>query len=235
MILKHRLDKSRMPKHVAFTVGGHRDWARIHREEMSHVLKHAFKKVNDVMDWQIKYNIPLVTLYLLHGRVAESENFSEIMDSLVEFFDLLVHHQPVFENKIKISILGKWYNLPGRVIDPIKKIIDETKDYDHFFLNLCINYDGREEIVDSCKMIARKILSEKLDVESINQETIKDNLYSSYFLPPDLIIKTGFDKRIHGFLLWDSTEAVIDFPNLLWHDFEEKDFINSIKEYQENK
>jgi undecaprenyl diphosphate synthase len=133
-----------------------------------------------------------------------------------------------------VSILGKWYDLPSRVVEPIKRIIEETKDYDSFFLNLCINYDGKEEIVDACKMILRKALLEKAEVDSIDSDTIKDNIYSSYFLPPDVIVKTGTGKRLHGFLLWDSTQAVVYFSGVLWPEFREKDFIEAIRYYQEN-
>ncbi|MBT6518384.1 di-trans,poly-cis-decaprenylcistransferase [Candidatus Woesearchaeota archaeon] len=224
-----------MPKHIAISVSGHKDWAEENKESIENVYKYVFENVKEIIELQIKYNTPLVTLYLLTNKVSKSEYFSEIIDKLVEFFDLLVHNNSIHENKIKVSILGKWYNLPGRVIDSIKRVIDETKDYDHYFLNLCINYDGKEELVDSCKLIARRVVNGKLDVDSIDEDAIKENLYSSYFLPPDLIIKTGYNRKIGGFLLWDSTSALIHFTDIPWIDYDEEEFIKSLKYYQDYK
>jgi undecaprenyl diphosphate synthase len=228
-------EKERMPKHIAMTVGGLGRWSRLKGENLKEAHKKAFKKVEEVLRYQLCFDVPIVTLYLINSNVKKAKGFTETMDALAEFFKELLQNKEVFKNKVKVSVLGKWYDLPSRVVEPMKRVIDETKDYDSFFLNLCINYDGRDEIVDACKIIVRKALLEKMDVESIDAEMVKDNIYSSYFLPPDLMIKTGTGKRLHGFLLWDSTHALVYFSGVLWIDFKEKDFIRAIKYYQENK
>jgi len=228
-------EKSKMPNHVAMTVGGLGRWSRVKEEDLKEAHKRAFKRVEDVIRFQLAFDIPITTLYLINSRVSEEADFTHIMDALAEFFRELLRNQDIFRHKIKVSILGKWYDLPSRVVEPIKRVIDETKDYDSFFLNLCINYDGREEIVDACKVIVRKAMLEKMDVDSIDMMMVKDNIYSSYFLPPDLIIKTGTGKRLHGFLLWDSSWSIIYFSGVLWPDFKERDFIKALKYYQENK
>jgi undecaprenyl diphosphate synthase len=228
-------DKERMPKHIAMTVGGLGRWSRKSGEDLKEAHKIAFKKVEEIVRYQLCFDIPIITLYMINSKVNEAIDFTETMDALAEFFKELLQNKDVFKNKVKVSIIGKWYDLPSRVVEPIKRVIDETKDYDSFFLNLCINYDGREEIVDACRIIVRKALVEKTDVDSIDSEMIKDNIYSSYFLPPDLILKTGTGKRLHGFLLWDSPQSLIYFSGTLWIELKEKDFIKAIKYYQQNK
>ncbi|MFH1064403.1 MAG: polyprenyl diphosphate synthase [Candidatus Woesearchaeota archaeon] len=228
-------EKANMPKHIAMTVGGLGRWAKNAGEERKEAHKRAFKKVEEIIRYQLCFDIPIITLYLINSNISKAKDFTETMDALAEFFKELLQNKDIFRSKIKVSILGKWYDLPSRVVEPMKRVIDETKDYDNFFLNLCINYDGKEEIVDACRIIVRKALIEKTDVDSIDQEIMKDNIYSSYFLPPDLIIKTGTGKRLHGFLLWDSTHALIYFSGILWLEFKEKDLISAIKYYQINK
>ncbi|MBW2967290.1 di-trans,poly-cis-decaprenylcistransferase [Candidatus Woesearchaeota archaeon] len=228
-------EKAKMPKHIAMTVGGLGRWSRLKGSELKDAHKKAFKKLDEVLRYQIVFDIPILTLYLVNNRVADNQDYPELMDALSEFFRELLSNKDIFKHKVKISVLGKWYDLPSRVVEPIKRVIDETKDYDSFFLNLCINYDGREEIVDACKLILRKALVEKMDVDALDAMMIKDNIYSSYFLPPDLIIKTGTGKRLHGFLLWDSTHALIYFSGILWNDFREKDLIKAFKYFQENR
>ncbi|MBW2964450.1 di-trans,poly-cis-decaprenylcistransferase [Candidatus Woesearchaeota archaeon] len=228
-------EKSRMPKHIAMTVGGLGRWSKLKGEDLKAAHKQAFKKVEEIIRYQLAFDIPIITLYLINSQVKGAKDFVEIMDALSEFFRELTHNKDIFRAKVKISVLGKWYDLPSRVVEPMKRVIDETKDYDSFFLNLCINYDGREEIVDACKIIVRKAMLEKMDVDSIDSEMIKDNIYSSYFLPPDMIIKTGTGKRLHGFLLWDSTHSLIYFSGIVWNEFREKDIIHAIQYYQDNK
>lgn len=224
-----------MPKHIAMTVGGLGRWSRKSGEDLKEAHKRAFKKVEEIVRYQLCFDIPIISLYMINSNVNAAVDFTETMDALSEFFKELLQNKDIFKNKVKVSIIGKWYDLPSRVVEPIKRVIDETKDYDSFFLNLCINYDGREEIVDACRIIVRKALVEKTDVDSIDAEMIKDNIYSSYFLPPELIVKTGTGKRLHGFLLWDSPHSLIYFSGTLWIEFKERDFIKAIQYYQQNK
>ena len=100
-------------------------------------------KIKDVIRYQTCFDIPIVTLFVVNSKVKDEEDFSEQMDALGDFFRMLARNNLVFNNKVKVSIFGKWYDLPSRVVEPIKKVIEETKDYDSFFLNLCINYDGQ--------------------------------------------------------------------------------------------
>ena len=220
------------PKHVAISMGGQAIYAKVHHLGTEELYKRMFSKINWLVDMQISMNIPIITAYVLTSKVKNSEHFPAIIDKLIEFFDGLRNNSKVYENKVKISILGKWYDLPGRAIDSIKAIIDETKDYDSFFLNLCINYDGREEIVDACRILGRRIQAGKLDAEAIDKEAIKDNIYSSYFLPPDMLIKTGTEKKLGGFLLWDTTESRIYFSGKPWLLFNEKDFEKAIEDWR---
>ena len=220
------------PKHVAISMGGQAAYAKTHHLGTEELYKRMFSKINWLVDMQISMNIPIITAYVLTSKVKNSEHFPAIIDKLIEFFESLRNNSKVYENKVKISILGKWYDLPGRAIDSIKAIIDETKDYDSFFLNLCINYDGREEIVDACRILGRRIQAGKLDAEAIDKESIKDNIYSSYFLPPDMLIKTGTEKKLGGFLLWDTTESHIYFSGKPWLLFNEKDFEKAIEDWR---
>ncbi|MFC1752333.1 polyprenyl diphosphate synthase [Thermoproteota archaeon] len=224
--------EKRMPKHIAFTMGGQIEHAQLHNVDIEEIYTKMFSKINWLIDMQIKLNVPIMTAYVLTIDVKNSDHFSLIIDKLIEFFEHLKNNRLVYENKMKISILGKWYDLPGRAIEPIKAIIDETRDYDSFFLNLCINYDGQEEIVDACRIIGRRIQAGKLDIESIDKEAIKDNIYSSYFLPPDLVIKTGREKKLKAFLLWDTTHSEIYFSKRTWLEFREKDLMNIIEDWK---
>ncbi len=228
-ILKSRekihITKADMPKHIAITM--EKELKDINPEDIYNKKSNLIK---DIVNIQIKLNIPIVTIFLLSGDAKNSENFSFLMDDLAKFFNDIISHKKIHTDQIKISVLGKWYDLPERVLNPIKRIIESTKDYDRFFLNFCVNYDGHEEIVDSCRIIARQIKSEKIDPESINKQLIKENLYSSYFISPDLIIENN--NEFSGLLLWDSKNSMIVSTGKQWPEFTKKDFFIAIEAFQ---
>ncbi len=222
-----------MPKHIAITTEGKTRCAKINKKPLAEAYRQSLINIKDTIKMQVKLNIPITTFYLLSTDIKDFEPLSELVDYLVMFFNELPKMKLVKNNKIKISVLGKWYNLPGRVVEPIKKALDETKEYDSYFVNFCVNYDGQEEIVDACKLIARQVKAEKIDIDAIDKASIKENIYASYFLPPDIIIKQG-EKKMPNFLLWDSVNNFIYFSEKLWPDFRKKDFLGAIKAFQKS-
>tara|TARA_Y100000310_G_scaffold345618_1_gene467370 strand:- start:9432 stop:10157 length:726 start_codon:yes stop_codon:yes gene_type:complete len=209
LVKRKGLDKA-MPKHIALTTEGKTLWARKNNKSLDEAYQKSFSVIFDVLKALVRHDVPIITIYLLPYRIEESGQLPGIIDNLVKFFDDLPGNEVIHKNKIRVSIWGKWYELPDRIIEPIKKVIDSTKDYDNFFLNFCVNYNGREEILDACRLIARKVRADKLEPELIDKGLFKDNLYSSSFLPVNLIIKSG-DKRIPDLLLWDSAKSRIFF------------------------
>ena len=205
-----KLSMKGLPKHIAIT---------IEEPDTAHL--------KDIVFTAAKLGIPVLTFQLLR-RNYEIED----IDWLAQLFSELGNWSFIQENQFKVSVLGKWYALPSRLVEPIKKVLEDTKDYDKFFINFCINYDGQEEIVDACRLIARQVAMGKLNPEGIDKATIKENSYSSFFLPPELIIKTGFEKKLFGFMLWDSVDSKIYFANKPWREFGRPDFLKAIEWWQ---
>ena len=225
---KIHIIKADMPRHIAITM--EKELKATQTKDIEEMYNKRNMLINNIISIQIRFNIPIITIFLLSSGAKNSENFSFLMDDLAKFFNELIANKKIHKDQIKVSVLGKWYDLPERVVNPIREIIESTKDYDKFFLNFCVNYDGHEEIVDACKLIARQIKSEKIDPESINKQLIKENLYSSYFISPDLIIENN--KEFSGLLLWDSKNSMIFFTDKQWPDFTKIDFFRAIEAFQ---
>lgn len=226
------IDKNRVPKHVALSVEGCREFALKQNIPYEEINRQKFFNIRNIVRTCVKLGIPLFTFYIFPATTKDESELIEVVDSLVGFFEEIHRWEFLTLNQIKVSVLGKWYDLPGRLVEPIKSVLEGTKDYDKFFLNLCINYDGQEEIVDAARLIARQVRAGKIDPESISKSDIKDNIYASYFLPPELIIKTGTSKKLDGFLLWDSVNARIYFSGKQWPDFSRLDFLKAIEFFQ---
>lgn len=228
--------KIKIPRHIAITMDGINAWALKNKASIEESYKRSFLILKSTIKSQVRLNIPILTFYLLPENISkEDEDYQVLVNYTINFFEELVKDPIINKNKIKVSVLGKWYHLPGRVIESIKKIIDETKEYDNFFLNFCINYDGQEEIIDAIKIIARQIKAGKIDPELVDKSMVKESLYSSYFLPPDLIIKNGAKKETSGILLWDSMHSKVYFTNKNWPDFDKIELTDSIKDYQKGE
>ncbi|MBI4439578.1 di-trans,poly-cis-decaprenylcistransferase [Candidatus Woesearchaeota archaeon] len=220
-----------IPGHIGISTSGIELWAKENGKGLDEANKKSFANMLMVLREQIRLKIPYVTIYLMREDMdKEGSHFKVLVDSIVEFFPMLKDLEEIHSNKVKVSIIGKWYNLPSRVVDPIKEVVESTRDYNQFYLNFCINYDGQEEMTDACRLIARQVAAGKLQPESISKSTIKESLYSSYFPPPDLIIKNGKKRSTRGFLLWDSAEARIHFSEKLWPDFTKSDFEKALHE-----
>jgi len=226
--------KFKLPRHIALVTKGKHIYAEKHKIPIEEVYKKSNVIILSTIASSVKLHIPVTTFYVLSTKTHELEHFSTVVDSLTEFFNDLANKEIIHKNQIKISVLGKWYDLPGKFVDSIKSLIEKTKEYDSYFVNFCINYDGQEEIVDAIKLISRQLKAEKLDAEMINKELIKENIYSSYFLPPDLIIING-SKTTSDLLLWDSPNAKVYFTNKLWPDFDRIELMDAIRDYQKGE
>lgn len=221
------------PKHIAITTNGTTSWAIKHEVSFEEAFKRSFEIINRIIDLQISQKIPIITIYLMAEETKKKpEIFTQVVSAVTDLFSSLAGNELINSNKIKISVLGKWYDMPGRLVDAIKKVLEETRDYDCFFVNFCINYDGNEEMVDACKLIARQITADKLSPEAINADLIKENIYSSYFLPPDIIIKNGRERTTAGLLLWDSAHSHVYFSEKNWPDFDEHELMKAVRDYQ---
>ncbi len=219
---------TKVPKHLAITVEGIKEYSDIQKTSLADGYKTSFDILKKVIQLQRKENIPILSLDVLSEYLKnDPETFDIAIQNLKEFLQQLKKDSLIHKNKVKVSILGKWYDLPGTLVEEIKDIIELTKDYDQFFLNFCINYSGQEEILDSAKLIARMVKSDKVDPEGITKDLIKENLYSSYFLPPDLVIKTGTEV-IPDLLLWDLAQTTIYFARKNWPEFKKSDISKAI-------
>ena len=170
--------------------------------------------VEQWIETAIKLKIPVLTVLVP----------TDTDEAVGKFVHALSSWQGIAKYQVKISVLGRWYALSDQAMQLIKQALEKTKEYDGFFLNLCVNYDGQQEIVNSCKIIASQVQSGKLDASAINESVVKENLFTSNFMPPEVIIVTGNAHCLHNFLLWDCGMARIVFTDKHWEKLSAKEF-----------
>ena len=146
---------------------------------------------------------------------ADLNDFDKIRGMSDDELDIYIGEQDINDPTL--------LNLAGKVVDSIKRAAETTREYDDFFLNICINYDGQDEIIDSCKLLARKVKFDKIEIENINTESLKENLYSSYFIPPERTVIVSRNKRLLSFMLWDLAYTKIYFLEKNWNEISKRD------------
>ena len=120
-------------RHVAITTDGVMRWAKLNKKGLEESYKQCNLIIKNAIKTQIKLKIPILTIYLLRSDMINLEHFSIKVDSLRDLFNDLVETDFIKKHRVKFSAFGKWYDLPGRVVEPIKSFLETTKDYDGFF------------------------------------------------------------------------------------------------------
>ena len=182
----------------------------------------------DFFDAGIHY-LSIYALSLENARKRSVTELRYIFKIILKAVDTVVSESTVREEKVKFDVIGRIHLLPEDVQEKIKELIEFTKDHNQNFINLCIMYDGQEEIVDAVK----KITEDNIKSEDITRDLIKSYLYTKSFPEVDYIIRTGMEDgaRISGFLLWDASYAEFKFRTDLWPDYNKEMIIEDIKEY----
>ena len=189
-----------------------------------------------MLDWCEELNIKIITLYVL-----SSENLSRQDEELDYLYDLInerllkLYNDPrIHKNRMKVKAIGSVELLPDFLRDILNKLEDATKNYDNHYLNIAIAYGGQNELVDAIKKIGTKIKDGSLDVSQIDKDVIESHLYTSH-LPqssPDMILRTSGEKRLSGFLLWQSAYSELVFMDIYWPEFRKIDLMRAIRTFQ---
>jgi len=225
-----------MPNHIAIILDGNRRWAK---RNLIMKLEGHFRgadAVEKLLDWCEELNIKIITLYVL-----SSENLSRQDEELDYLYDLInerllkLYNDPrIHKNRMKVKAIGSVELLPDFLRDILNKLEYATKDYDNHYLNIAIAYGGQNELVDAIKKIGTKIKDGSLDVSQIDKDVIESSLYTSH-LPqssPDMILRTSGEKRLSGFLLWQSAYSELVFMDIYWPEFRKIDLMRAIRTFQ---
>lgn len=217
-------------KHLAIIPDGNRRFAKRLMEKPWKGHEWGTEKVEKVIEWVKDTDIDTVTFYALSWENLEKrpqEEFDYLMKIFKEKALEKAESDKVYKNGIRFKIAGDYSKLPDDVVKALKKLEKSTKDNNNFHINLAIAYSGRMELISAFKDIKEK-------GEDISQENIEKNLWIGGN-PPDLVIRTGGEKRLSNFLLWQSAYSELYFIEKMWPDIEKRDIIKAIEEFKERE
>ena len=225
-------DKNSMPKHIAIIMDGNRRWARKQGKNASYGHKEGAKTLEKIVRYANKIGLKYITVYAFsteNWKRAEEE-VSALMMLLQNYLD--DYSKRADTENIRVKILGDITALSSGMQKSILRCMERTKDNTGVTFNIALNYGGRDEIVKAVKKIAEDVKEGKIDVNTINEEIISNNLYTAGMPDPDLLIRTSGELRLSNFLPWQVVYSEFLFVDKNWPDFTEEDLDNEIIEYQ---
>ncbi|MEX0855317.1 MAG: polyprenyl diphosphate synthase [Nitrosopumilaceae archaeon] len=228
-----------IPNHVAIILDGNRRWAKKNLMVSENGHWQGADAVENLLDWCEEFDIKIITLYVLSvENLDRGDQELEFLYGLIKNrLEKLYDDPRIHRNKMRVKAIGKIEILPEPIKDVLRRLDDATKDYKNHFLNIAIAYSGQNELVDAVKKIGRKIKDGSLNVDEIDKKEIESNLYTSH-LPqssPDMILRTSGEKRLSGFLMWQSAYSELVFMDIYWPEFRKIDLMRAIRTFQKRK
>lgn len=235
--LEEKVRSMPLPNHIAIIMDGNRRYAAEKGISKEEGYKLGSEKLREVIDWCISLGIKVVTVYAF-----STENFKRDMEEVNYLLDLCSKEldrastdPKIHQNEIKVNVIGHFDLLPEDIRKKAKNLMEATKNYSKYVLNVALAYGGRQEIVDAITKIARDVKEGKLDPKDINEETVSSYLYTKGLPDPDLVLRTSGEERISNFLLWQLAYSELYFSDVYWPAFRKKDFLEAIYTYQQRK
>ena len=216
--------------HIGFIMDGNGRWAK--KRLLPRTAGH--KRGADVFHSMVHYCEDIgaagITFYAF-----STENWkrpkNEIENIMLLFKQYLIEAYDYEKENNVVRFLGDKTPINAELREMMLNIEERTKTNTGMFLNIAINYGGRDEILMATKKLADKVKAGEINSEDITEEMISDNLYTQGQKDPDFILRPSGEKRISNFLLWQSAYSELIFLNVLWPDFTPKDLEEAVEEY----
>ena len=213
--------------HIAFIMDGNGRWGLKKKKSRNYGHLAGVKTVQKIVEASVFFKVPIISFY-----VFSTENWKRPKTEIKYLFKLIDVYfnkeiNNIIKNNIKVIISGRTKKLPANIQNTLKIAVNRTKKYNKLTINLAINYGSKTEIIDAIKKI-------NYSSKKITEENIEKNFYTA--LPfPDILVRTGGQKRLSNFMLWQLSYSEIFFLDKLWPDFTKKDLKNIINKFQKVK
>ena len=219
------------PKNVGIIMDGNGRWAIKNSLKISQGHKKGVEIVRNIVEDSLKHGIESLTLYAF-----STENWNRPKAEINAIKKLVVEAindqvEELKEKKVSLKFFGHLDEFGKKILDKIKYAENETQtEKNKLNLNIALGHGGQQDIVDVIKKVSQKVIAKEIDLNKINVKTVLKN--SSVPVDEiDLLIRTGGDKRVSNFLLYQIAYAEIIFIKKYWPDFTSKDYIKCLYDF----
>ena len=218
------------PRHIAIIMDGNGRWAK--QRGLPRTAGHAAgaEAFRRIANYCRTLGVEYLTVYAF-----STENWKRSADEVAGIMKLLRRYleealRDMEKNRVRFCFFGDLTKLSPELQALCDRAQKQSEDYD-VQVNFCLNYGGRDEIVQAARRFARDVADGKCQPEELTEELLTTYLYSADVPDPELIIRPSGEKRTSNFLLWQSAYSEYVFMNVLWPDFSPEDLDAAIEEY----
>ncbi len=226
-----RANAARRPDHIAIIMDGNGRWAQKRGLPRREGHRAGVESIRRCLPALLELGIPYCSLF-----VFSTENWRRPKDE-VEFLLSLVlewareDKSELIHRGVRLVPVGRWRDMPAPVVTALSRAAEDTKDGRNLTLLACINYGGKQEIVDAARRLALDFAGDPRKVENLDEEAFGRYMYAPDVPEPDLIVRTSGEERLSNFLLWEAAYSEFVFTDVLWPDFGPVDIYKSVVEY----
>ena len=235
MSLIEKIDKNRLPRHVAIIMDGNGRWAKAKGKDRSFGHQEGVVSVRKIMDAVTQLGLKYLTLYTF-----STENWNRPEEEVQALMSLLVsaiHRETpdMMKKNVRLTAIGDLSRLREDAYNTLQECIDTTSANTGTTLVLALSYSSRWEITRAARQLAQEVLEQKINPNDITEAVVSDHLTTKGIPDPDLLIRTGGEKRISNFLLWQCSYAEFYFTDVFWPAFREEELYEAILYYQQRE
>lgn len=235
MSLIEKIDKNRLPRHVAIIMDGNGRWAKAKGKDRSFGHQEGVVSVRKIMDAVTQLGLKYLTLYTF-----STENWNRPEEEVQALMSLLVsaiHRETpdMMKKNVRLTAIGDLSRLREDAYNTLQECIDTTSANTGTTLVLALSYSSQWEITRAARQLAQEVLEQKINPNDITEAMVSDHLTTKNIPDPDLLIRTGGEKRISNFLLWQLSYAEFFFTDVFWPDFREEELYEAILYYQQRE
>lgn len=212
---------SNLPNHIAIILDGNGRWAAQRDLPRSRGHEHGAKAVRIAVRGCHDRGIKFLTLYAF--SVANWSRPKEEIDSLMRICTEFAEgeREELIRRGIKVQIIGELEDVPTRTRRAMERLVEDTAHGTEMTLALALSYGGRRDMVNAMRALAVRARAGLVIPEEINETSLRDFMTTSLLPDPDLLIRTGGERRLSDFLLFECAYAELFFTETFWPDFSE--------------
>lgn len=229
---KDRLDRNRMPKHIAIIMDGNGRWAEKHGKARVFGHEQGVESVRSVVEGAGEIGVKFLTLYAF-----STENWERPKKEVEALMELLVHAienetEELMKNNVRLMAIGNLELMPVKVKEKLDGCIRYLDGNTGLNLVLALSYSSKWEIINAIKNIVKDAEAKKIKPEMITNKLFEKYLNTADIPDPELLIRTSGEYRISNFLLWQIAYSELFFIEKLWPDFRKEDLFEAIFNFQ---
>jgi len=233
MSYKDKLDRSRIPQHVAIIMDGNGRWAEQRGKERTEGHIRGVEVVRKIMENAVELGIKYLTLYTF-----STENWNRPEQEVSALMGLLfknIEEDVFIRNQVRFRVIGDIERLPASIQFKLNECMEHTKDFDRSCMVLALSYSSRWEITRAARMLAEKAVSGEIEPSQIDENMVSSMMNTSFMPDPELLIRTGGELRLSNYLLWQSAYTELYFCDTFWPDFNMEELCKAIYVYQQRE